>query len=330
MGDPPPRLVVTPGEPAGIGPDLLIQLAAAGHLPAAAVVVADPKLLQHRAKQLGLPVALHRLDHAASPLRGGCINVLPCTLDAPVTAGQADPRNARYVLRSLDLALEALSAGACTALCTGPVHKGVINDAGVAFSGHTEYIAKPFPGALPLMMLAGPSLRVALATTHLPLRAVPDAVTTAGVLRCLQLLDRDLKSRFGIPAPRIRVTGLNPHAGEGGHLGSEDDAVIRPAIASARAAGIDATGPWPGDTCFEPQARATTDAFLAMYHDQGLAVVKALDFGRIVNVTLGLPIIRTSVDHGTALDLAGTGRADTQSLRAALNMACQLAGAATG
>ena len=322
------RLVVTPGEPVGIGPELLIQLAAQGQLPPC-VVVTDPELLRARAAQIRLPAAIHALDQADAPLVDGAINVLPCPLDAPVVAGRVDPANARCVLRSLDLALEALRTGACAALCTGPVHKGVINDAGMPFTGHTEYLAEPFADALPVMLLAGPSLRVALVTTHLPLRDVPAAITTERVLRCLRLVDQDLKARFGCDAPRIRVTGLNPHAGEGGHLGHEDEAVIRPAIEAARAAGIRASGPWPGDTCFEPHARQQTDAFLAMFHDQGLAVVKALDFGQVVNVTLGLPIIRTSVDHGTALDLAGTGRGDASSLLAALHMAQAMARAAS-
>lgn len=320
-----PRILVTPGEPAGVGPELLLQLAAR---PQAAqlVAVADADMLAQRAQLLGLAVRIHRLD-AADDTRcdAADLQVVHCPVRAPVMLGQPSPDNAAYVLQTLDVARDMLMAGRGHALCTGPIQKSAINDAGIAFSGHTEYLAKGLGDVLPVMMLAGPSMRVALVTTHLPLRAVPDAINMPTVRRVIDIVHRAMRSQFGIAKPRLCVTGLNPHAGEAGHLGLEDGAVIRPAIAQATADGLDVRGPVPADTAFHAQARAKTDAFIAMYHDQGLAVIKALDFGRVVNITLGLPFIRTSVDHGTALDLAGTGRANPDSLQQAIDGAVALA-----
>ena len=321
------RILVTPGEPAGIGPELILQLASQPQT-AQLVAIADADLLAQRAHALGIAVRLQRIDRADTvPDPAADLQVLHCPLRAPVVPGQPSPDNAPYVLQTLDLAREALLAGQADALCTGPIQKSAINDAGIAFSGHTEYLAKGLSDVLPVMMLAGPSLRVALVTTHLPLRQVPDAISTAGVQRVINIVHQSMQRQFGIAKPKLCVTGLNPHAGEAGHLGLEDAAIIAPAIHAAASAGVDVRGPAPGDTAFHAEARATTDAFIAMYHDQGLAVVKALDFGKVVNITLGLPFIRTSVDHGTALDLAGTGRADPSSLQVAIDQAIRMAGA---
>lgn len=322
------RILITPGEPAGVGPELLLQVAGQPR-GVELVAIADADLLTQRAQALGLKLRLNRLESATdSGDAHAHLQVLHCPLRAPVIAGQPSPDNAAYVLQTLDMAREALLAGHADALCTGPIQKSAINDAGITFSGHTEYLAKGLGDALPVMMLAGPSLRVALVTTHLPLRAVPDSISTGLVRRVIDIVHTSMQARFGMAKPRLCVTGLNPHAGEAGHLGLEDAAVIAPAVQSAVADGLDVYGPVPADTAFHAQARATTDAFIAMYHDQGLAVVKALDFGQVVNITLGLPFVRTSVDHGTALDLAGTGRADPQSLNAAIAQAIQMAGLA--
>ncbi len=251
--------------------------------------------------------------------------MLPVPLGAAVTAGRLDPRNAAYVLETLRLAATRVLAGAADALVTAPVQKSVINDAGIPFSGHTEFLAELCGAPTPVMMLAAGTLRVALATTHLPLREVPAAITRDGLEAVLRLLHRDLRRCFGIAAPRILVCGLNPHAGEGGPLGREELEVIAPALAALRAEGMRLEGPLPADTLFTPRQLDQADAVLAMYHDQGLPVLKHAGFGEAVNVTLGLPIIRTSVDHGTALDLAGSGRAESGSLRAALDLAIALA-----
>lgn len=327
------RILITPGEPAGIGPELLLQIASESPnaSPSARLVaIADADLLTQRARLLGLNLRMQRLEAANDPGDPDAqLHILHCPLRAPVTIGQPSPDNAAYVLQTLDMARDALMAGHASALCTGPIQKSAINDAGIAFSGHTEYLAKGLGTALgdvlPVMMLAGPSLRVALVTTHLPLRNVPDAINAAGVRRVIDIVDRALTQQFGITKPRLCVTGLNPHAGESGHLGLEDAAEIRPAVQSAAASGIDVHGPVPADTAFDAEARARTDAFIAMYHDQGLAVVKALDFGQVVNITLGLPFVRTSVDHGTALDLAGTGRANPNSFKIAIQQAAIMA-----
>lgn len=326
MARPLPRLLLTPGEPAGIGPDLVVALAQQP-LPAALAVVADPLLLQARARQLGLPLRLRPLDPGMPPQphQPGELQLRPVALRVPATAGRLDPRNAPYVLDTLRLAAAEVIAGAADALVTAPVHKGVINDAGIPFTGHTEFLAGLCAAPLPVMMLVAGQLRVALATTHLPLREVPAAITRDRLEAVLRILQQDLRRRFAIAEPRILVCGLNPHAGEGGHLGREEIEVIGPVLDSLRAEGMRLLGPLPADTLFTPRQLAEADAVLAMYHDQGLPVLKHAGFGEAVNVTLGLPIIRTSVDHGTALDLAGSGRADGGSLRAALELAAQLA-----
>jgi 4-hydroxythreonine-4-phosphate dehydrogenase len=313
-----PSLVLTTGEPAGIGPDICLQAAhelqASG--PACDVVcLGDESLLATRARQLGL----------AWPPAGPGFRIEHVPLAAPVHTGQLDPRNARHVLALLDRALQGCRSGEFAAMVTAPVQKSVINDAGIAFTGHTEYLANACGVPLPVMLLVAGNLRVALATTHLPLQAVPAAITPRLLDDVLDILHRDLVARFGLPRPRIGVCGLNPHAGESGHLGTEEIGIIGPAVQHARQRGIDASGPWPADTIFTPRQLQHFDAVLAMFHDQGLPVLKHAGFGDAVNVTLGLPIIRTSVDHGTALDLAGTGQADCGSLLAALRLADQLA-----
>jgi 4-hydroxythreonine-4-phosphate dehydrogenase len=249
-------------------------------------------------------------------------------LRRPRVAGTLDPANSRYVLEVLDRAIEGCLAGKYDAMVTAPVQKSVINDAGIAFTGHTEYLAERSRAPHVVMMLVGGGLRVALATTHLALSEVPRNIRAPGLVATLRVIDQDLKKRFRIPRPRILVAGLNPHSGESGHFGREDIEVIAPAIAEARAAGIDATGPLPADTLFTPKRLEHADCVLAMYHDQGLPVLKYASFGEGVNVTLGLPFVRTSVDHGTALDIAGSGRADPGSLIEALKLAIQLASAA--
>jgi 4-hydroxythreonine-4-phosphate dehydrogenase len=316
-----PRLIVTAGEPAGIGPDLVIQLAQQA-IAAQVAVVADPVLLEQRASLLGLPLRLIGVSDAAHV--PGSLQVHPVETAAVVDPGHLDPANAGYVLRTLRVAARACLQGHADAMVTAPVHKGVINDAGVAFSGHTEFLAELCDAPLPVMLLAAPRLRVALATTHLPLRAVADAITRDGLRAVLEILDRDLRSKFGIEHPRILVCGLNPHAGEGGHLGREEIDTIIPVLEQLRERGLDVVGPLPADTLFTDKGLAGADAVLAMYHDQGLPVLKSSGFGEAVNITLGLPIIRTSVDHGTALALAGSGRADAGSLRAAIEAAIQL------
>ncbi len=261
-------------------------------------------------------------------LLAGAPRVEHVPLARPATPGRLDAANARYVLAVLDRAISGCLQGEFAAMVTAPVQKSVINDAGIAFTGHTEYLAERAATEHVVMMLVGGGLRVALATTHLPLSDVPRAITADSLLKTLRVLDRDLRQRFRLPQPRILVAGLNPHSGESGHLGREDIEVVRPAIAAARTAGIDASGPIPADTLFVPERLKNADAVLAMYHDQGLPVLKYASFGRGVNVTLGLPFVRTSVDHGTALDLAGSGRADPGSLREALELAIELASSA--
>lgn len=320
-----PRLVLTPGEPAGIGPDLCVQIAQQAR-DAELVVVADPGLLESRARLLGLPLWLEEFDPAQSATcsRTGVLKIIPVPLVSAAVCGHLDPANAPYVLETLRVATRACRAGHCDALVTGPVQKSVINQAGIPFTGHTEFLADLTQAPQVVMMLAVPGLRVALATTHLPLREVSDAITSPLLESVLRVLHHDLRARFGIASPHVLVCGLNPHAGEGGHLGSEDDDVIAPVLEQLRAEGMHLTGPLPADTLFIPKYLKTADAVLAMYHDQGLPVLKYAGFGRAVNITLGLPIIRTSVDHGTALDLAGTGRADTGSLEAAIQAALEM------
>jgi 4-hydroxythreonine-4-phosphate dehydrogenase len=321
----PRPLALTPGEPAGIGPDLTVMLA---QQPQARPLIAfaDPELLATRAAELGLPLRIRDIggDLPSHPAEAGEIYVFPVTLRSPSVAGHLDPANAAYVLETLEAATRACQQGRCGALVTAPVHKGVINDAGMPFTGHTEYLAA-LTGGEPVMMLACPGLRVALATTHLPLRQVADAIDRPLLERVIRILHQDLVTRFDIPRPRILVCGLNPHAGEGGHLGREEMDVIVPVLDALRSQGVDLQGPLPADTLFTPRHLTDADAVLAMYHDQGLPVLKHMGFGEAVNITLGLPIVRTSVDHGTALDLAGTGRAQPGSLQAAIGLAMRLA-----
>ncbi|MGR8918106.1 MAG: 4-hydroxythreonine-4-phosphate dehydrogenase PdxA [Gammaproteobacteria bacterium] len=321
----PARLVLTPGEPAGIGPDVALALAARGSESAVAHF-ADPALLAARAEMLGLDVSIVELaapGDAAVVAPGRC-QVVPVHAPAPCRAGRVDPANAGYVLECLDRAVDACRSGAADAMVTGPVNKAAINDAGIAFSGHTEYLAARLDAGLPVMMLAAGSLRVALVTTHVALAAVPGLVTGELIEQVVTIVDAALRQHFGIGEPRIALCGLNPHAGEGGHLGREEIDVVAPAAARLRARGLDVRGPLPADTAFTPAARAASDVVVALYHDQGLAALKALGFGATVNVTLGLPIVRTSVDHGTALELAGSGRADAASLAAAVALAGSL------
>lgn len=320
------RFALTPGEPAGIGPDLCLLLARAAQ-PHALVAIASRALLAERAAQLGLDIALLAVGPGAwpdAPAPAGSLYVWDTPLAAPVVAGQLDPRNAGYVLETLLRAGNGCIAGDFAGMITAPVHKGVINEAGIPFSGHTEFLAELTHTEQVVMMLATRGLRVALVTTHLPLRAVADAITAARLERVTRILHADLQNKFGIAQPRILVCGLNPHAGEGGHLGREEIDIIEPTLARLRADGLDLIGPLPADTLFTPKHLEHCDAVLAMYHDQGLPVLKYKGFGAAVNVTLGLPIVRTSVDHGTALDLAGSGRIDTGSLQVALETAYQM------
>jgi 4-hydroxythreonine-4-phosphate dehydrogenase len=320
-----PRLLLTAGEPAGIGPDLCVRIAQET-LDGDLTVIGDPKLLQDRAARLHLPLALSPADPEAEPTphRPGMLKVWPAARAAHPGCGKLDPANAPYVLDTIAAGARACLDGRYDALVTAPVHKGVINTAGIPFTGHTEYIAS-LTGGEPVMMLTAPGLRVALATTHLPLAEVSRAITRERLGTVLRILQRDLNTRFGIESPRILVCGLNPHAGENGHLGREEIDIIEPALEDLRREGLRLCGPLPADTLFLPKYLDHADAVLAMYHDQGLPVLKHKGFGRAVNITLGLPIIRTSVDHGTALDLAGTGRADAGSLEAAIDAAIGMA-----
>jgi 4-hydroxythreonine-4-phosphate dehydrogenase len=321
----PSRIVLTPGEPGGIGPDLILGLAAQSW-PVELVVVADPALLNARAAQLGLKVQLqpYQADRPAQPQAQGTLTVLEVPLIAPAVAGELQVANGPYVLATLARAAEGALNGEFAALVTGPVHKGIINEAGVSFSGHTEFFAEQAGCDQVVMMLATEGLRVALATTHLPLKDVAAAITPGSLTRTIQILHQDLQQQFGIAKPRIYVCGLNPHAGEGGHMGREEIDVIEPVLATLRTQGIDLIGPLPADTLFQDKYLRDADAVLAMYHDQGLPVLKYKGFGRAVNITLGLPFIRTSVDHGTALDLAGKGKADMGSLLTALHQAIDM------
>lgn len=315
-----PTIVLTPGEPAGIGPDLAVLEAWKG-LDCRTVVAADPGLLAARAALRDLSIDWPGYD----PESPRPISILPVPLDRPAVAGEPDPRNAPYVLQTLKRAVEGCLRGEFDALVTGPVNKAVINDAGIRFSGHTEFLAELTGARTPVMMLAAGDLRVPLVTTHLPLREVAGNITSGTVRTVIEVTHRDLACRFGIDHPRIAVCGLNPHAGESGHLGREEIEVIRPVIDDLAAAGMDLSGPLPADTVFTESSSAAFHAIVAMYHDQGLPVLKRAGFGHAVNITLGLPIIRVSVDHGTALDKAGTGALDTGSLRAAFECALRMA-----
>lgn len=320
------RLVLTPGEPAGIGPDLCIQMAQQGHNDEL-VVVADPYLMRERAAQLQLPLSLEQFDPERSPepTPARCLKILPVPLAAEVVPGELNSANANYVLSTLTAATQGCLDGTFSALITAPVHKGIINDAGIPFSGHTEFLEELTHTSKVVMMLATEGLRVALATTHLPLKDISDAITEELLTEVIEVLNTDLINSFGIEKPSILVTGLNPHAGEGGHLGHEEIDTIIPALDKLRQKGINLNGPLPADTLFTDKYLKTADAVLAMYHDQGLPVLKYKGFGNAVNITLGMPIIRTSVDHGTALDLAGTGKADCGSLLTAIKYAGEMA-----
>ena len=320
-----PVIVVSSGEPAGIGPDISLALALRP-FAARIAVLGDLALLESRARALNQRVELRPCDDVSSvgPHEPGRLHVLPIPLPAPVTAGTLDPRNAAYVLAMLRRATELCVAGSSQALVTAPVQKSVITQSGVKFSGHTELLAELTGAPQPVMLLAGKTLRVALATTHLPLRSVAAALDRARLENLIRITHRDLQRRFRIARPRVLVLGLNPHAGESGTLGTEELTVIEPAVRALVAEGLDVTGPVSADTAFTPESLARCDVVVAMYHDQGLPVLKALSFGEIVNVTLGLPIVRTSVDHGTALSLAGTGSARPGSLFAAVELALAL------
>src|SRR5487761_2131621 len=313
--NPSPVIAVTSGEPAGIGPDICLALAAQ-RPPCRAVILGDRELLSARAAGLGLAPRLRAFDPAQTPAADE-LEVLHLSLASPVVAGRLDPANSAYVLALLRRAVDGCTGGTFAAMVTAPVHKGVINDAGVPFTGHTEYLAALTSTPRVVMMLAGGGLRVALA-------AVAGAITRESLEATLRILHRALRQRFGIAEPRILVAGLNPHGGEGGHLGREEIEVISPVLEQLRQSGMRLDGPFPADTLFTPQVLARGDCVLAMYHDQGLPVLKYASFGNGVNVTLGLPIVRTSVDHGTALELAGSGRADPGSLVAAIEMAVEM------
>ncbi|ADU67959.1 4-hydroxythreonine-4-phosphate dehydrogenase PdxA [Pantoea sp. At-9b] len=316
------RVVITPGEPAGIGPDLTVQLAQRDW-PVELVVCADGELLRHRAAQLGLPLTLrdYQPGVAAQPQQAGSLTLLQVDTAQAVTPGELAVANSHYVLATLARACDGCLNGEFAALITGPVHKGVINDAGIPFTGHTEFFADRAGGDRVVMMLATEELRVALATTHLPLKDVSAAITRDSLHEVITILHRDMQQKFGLPNPHIFVCGLNPHAGESGHMGREEIDTIIPALDELRQQGIQLTGPLPADTLFQPKYLQHADAVLAMYHDQGLPVLKFQGFGRAVNITLGLPFIRTSVDHGTALELAGLGQAEPGSFITALNLA---------
>jgi len=320
-----PVIVVSSGEPAGIGPDICLALAK-HHIGARLAVLGDHGLLADRARKIGVRVHLRDCDTVAQvgPHLIGSVQVVPIALRAPAIAGRLDVANAAYVLDLLRRGAALCIAGAAQALVTAPVQKSVIVESGVGFSGHTELLAELTRAPLPVMLLASKSLRVALATTHLPLRDVPSALDAAKLEQLLRILAADLKSRFRIERPRMLVLGLNPHAGESGTLGDEESLIIEPVVRKLAAEGFAVVGPVSADTAFTPASLATCDVVVAMYHDQGLPVIKALSFGEIVNVTLGLPIVRTSVDHGTALALAGTGRARAESLLAAVELAIEL------
>lgn len=315
-------IAVTAGDPAGIGPDICImQARRAAEFPW--VVIGDPSVLRLRAASLGIPTSISDWEPGAPCSGNGHLAVSAVPVRQAVVPGTPSPSNAEHVLTTLRDAVAGIGSGLYSAMTTGPVSKAVINDSGTAFSGHTEFLAE-LTGGHPVMMLATPGLRVALATTHLPLRAVADAITPEILSEVIGVLDRDLRTRFGLWRPRILVCGLNPHAGESGHLGHEEIDVLIPTMDRMRAQGIHLTGPLPADTLFNPARLEQADAVLAMYHDQGLPVLKFKGFGKAVNVTLGLPIIRTSVDHGTAFELSGTGRADPGSLDYALEVAAHM------
>jgi len=316
------RIAITAGEPAGIGPELCVQIARHQY-KCELVVVADPVLLRQRADSLGLSIEFEQVDlkQPATASPAGVVRYLPIELEVASQAGILDSRNATYVLKTLQIALDGCLSGKFAAMVTAPVHKGIINEANIAFTGHTEFLANGANVEKVVMMLATPSLRVALATTHLPLAAVSAAIDHQSLSQVIAILNQTMKEQFGIKRPRIAVCGLNPHAGENGHLGREEIDVINPVIEQFKQQGLGISGPWPADTVFVEDNLQDFDVVLAMYHDQGLPVLKHQGFGKAVNITLGLPFIRTSVDHGTALNLAGSGQAKITSLQAAIEVA---------
>jgi 4-hydroxythreonine-4-phosphate dehydrogenase len=320
------RIALTSGEPSGIGPDLLVAVAQEPW-PVQLIAVGDPGLLLERARLLALPLELtpYVAHQAPAPHRPGQLPVAAVELNTPVRCGELDTANAEYVLDVLRRACGGCRNNEFQAMVTAPLHKGVINDAGIPFTGHTEFLAELTQSPLPVMMLTAPGLRVALVTTHLPLADVPAAIKRERVEQTIRIVLDALNRDFGLASPRVLVCGLNPHAGESGHLGREEIEHIAPVLKQLRAEGHDVRGPLPADTAFVPQQLHDSDVVVTMYHDQGLPVLKHRGFGEAVNITLGLPIIRTSVDHGTALDLAGTGRADCGSLQAAIKAAVEMA-----
>ncbi len=321
-----PKILVTSGEPAGIGPDLVIQLNQVNH-KYDITVIADADLLTQRANQLSIPTSLFNIDEFKNGKKpsNSDLKIIDLKLKTKVTAGIPDTNNANYILEMLDIACHQCLTGNYAAIVTTPIQKSVINDAGISFTGHTEYLAEKCGAKYPVMLLSCPRLKVALVTTHLPVKEVPAAITADKLNKVLRIVHNDFINRFGINKPRIAVCGLNPHAGENGHLGKEEELIIKPVINKFNSDGHNVVGPIPADTAFRPEQIDQYDVFICMYHDQGLPVLKALGFGEAVNITLGLPIIRTSVDHGTALDLAGTGKAHIDSLMAAVDMAANLA-----
>jgi len=322
LNHPRPRIAITAGEPAGIGPDLCVMLAHKP-IPAELVIIADEAVLLQRAEQLGILInTTNPLDNVHQG--NGSLSILHQATAEPVIAGELNPANSQYVLNTLLTATDGCSHGHFDAMVTAPVHKGVINQANIAFTGHTEFLAEHTHTPQVVMMLVGGGLRVALATTHLPLNQVSQAISKDSLETTIRILHQDLISKFGIPQPRILVAGLNPHAGESGYLGKEEIEVITPVLEKLRVEGMSLIGPLPADTLFTPRHLEQADCVLAMYHDQGLPVLKHASFGGGVNVTLGLPIIRTSVDHGTALDLAGKGNIEIGSLLAAIDLAIEL------
>lgn len=317
-----PRIILTPGEPAGIGPDIILKIAQQSWA-AELIVIGDPSLLIARAKQLQLPLQLEVLDlnQSADLHHPGILKIIPLKLHAPCEAGQLNPDNADYVISSLELATDYCLQHKAHALVTGPVHKAVINAAGIPFTGHTEFFSQRCDAKQVLMLFVVDKIKVALATTHIPLKKVPEEITLEHLLSTIRLLHNELQKCFSQPKPHILVCGLNPHAGESGHLGQEEIEIITPALNILRAEKINVTGPLPADTIFTEKHLKSADAIFAMYHDQALPVVKQMGFDRAVNMTLGLPIIRLSVAHGTALDIAGTGLANAGSLTAAIHLA---------
>lgn len=321
------HLILTVGEPAGIGPDIVIDIADQ-EFDCAITALVDPALMDQRAQLLGSELRCQ--ERADGSLAFGRLNIdASHKLAASVTPGILNQDNAQYVHDCISTAAEACLSGQYTAMVTAPVHKGIINDAGIPFSGHTELIAELCEINKPVMMLANRNLRVALVTTHLPLSEVPAAINCDNIREVINIVHQDLQSKFGISSPRILVCGLNPHAGEDGHLGREEIEVIIPCMNTLREQGMNITGPIPADTAFAPHMLEQADVVVAMYHDQGLPVIKAAGFGETVNITLGLPIVRTSVDHGTALSLAGTGKAQANSLLAAIEQAQNIAASVT-